>query len=277
MRNRASLNDAVGRARGPAENSFVAGGLDRLIERRAVVAAVLLAGAPLRVFVQDRRVAILATIALQGALEEIRPSLGAGGMPVAIEFATTAALVERIASGAAAELAILTRESLLRLARSGSVRPPVDLVRSKIGIAVRDDALPPPMRTAEDFVAFLRATPSIAYTLRGVSGVHMARLIEELGLSDVVLPKAVVVDGFAGTPLREGLVDAAVQQLSELQFAGARNVVPLPDALQVETVFSVAVVSGAADAVAAAEVVRLLTSPAAAAAYERFGLSPAFR
>jgi molybdate transport system substrate-binding protein len=249
----------------------------RAVKRRTLVVAILLAGLPVRAPVQERRVEIFATIALQGALGEIELSLRSAGGPVEIEFATTAALVERIAGGATADVAILTEDSLLRLADSGHVRPPVRLARSRIGVAVPDDTPPPLLRTTEDFVAFLRATPSIAYTLRGVSGVHMARLIEDLGLADVVRPKAVVVDGFAGTPLREGRVVAAVQQISELRFAGAKNIVPLPDALQVETVFSVAIASDTPRTAEAMEVVRLLTSPAAARAYESFGLSPAFR
>ena len=55
-------------------------------------------------------------------------------------------------------------------------------ILSVIGIAVADDAPLPVMKTKEDFVAFMKATPSIAYTVRGVSGVHMAQLIEQLGL-----------------------------------------------------------------------------------------------
>jgi len=149
-------------------------------------------------------------------------------------------------------------------------------VLSVIGIAVGEDVPLPAMKTTEDFVAFMKATPSIAYTARGVSGVHMARLIERLGLADVVRPKATIVDGFAATPLREGKVAAAVQQISELKFAGAKHIVPLPDEIQVATTFSVAVLNGTTRADAAAQVLRALTSPEAAAAYERSGASPLF-
>ena len=148
---------------------------------------------------------------------------------------------------------------------------------SVIGIAVADDAPLPAMKTTEDFVAFMKATPSIAYTVRGVSGLHMAQLIERFGLAAVVRPKAVVVDGFSGTLLREGKVAAAVQQISELKFTGATNIVPLPDEIQVQTIFTVAVLNGAASADAAAKIVRVLTSTEAAAAYERSGASPLFK
>jgi molybdate transport system substrate-binding protein len=226
---------------------------------------------------QETGVKVVATIAVEGALTELEPQLAArAGMPVAIEFATTAALVERLANGEAADVAILTSEAVQQLAAQGRVSSSNDLVTSLIGIAVADGAPLPAMQTTADFVAFMKATPSLAYTLRGVSGVHMARLIERFDLTEVVLPKAVVVDGFAGMPLREGKVAAAVQQVSELKFTGASNVVPLPDELQVRTIFTAAVLAGTPRAAAAAQVVHVLTSAEAAAAYERSGATPLF-
>ena len=112
------------------------------------------------------------------------------GVPVEVEFATTAALVERLTNGEAADLAVLTKEAVQQLAAKGHVRSSTDLVLSVIGIAVADDAPLPAMKTTADFVAFMKAIPSIAYTTRGVSGLHMAKLIEQLGLADVVKPKA---------------------------------------------------------------------------------------
>jgi molybdate transport system substrate-binding protein len=234
--------------------------------------------ASLGVGAQPAPMKIVATIAMEGAFTQIEPALSVrAGVPVEVEFETTAALVERLGNGESADLAVLTSDAVRQLAAKGRVRSSTDLVRSIIGIAVADDAPLPAMSTTADFVAFMEATPSIAYTVRGVSGLHMAKLLEQLELTHVVRPKALVVDGFAGVPLREGKVAAAVQQISELKFMGAKNIVPLPDELQVETIFTVAVLNGAASAESAANVVRALTSTEAAAAYERAGSSPLFR
>jgi molybdate transport system substrate-binding protein len=244
------------------------------VRRVLLLAATLL---PLAAFAAEPPVKIVATIAVQGAFREIEPTLETrSGVPVELEFATTAALVERLKSGDPADLAVLTKDAVLELTAQGRVKASTDLVLSVIGIAVADDAPLPAMKTTADFVAFLRATPSIAYTARGVSGVHMARLIERFELVDIVEPKATIVDGFSGTPLREGKVAAAVQQLSELKFAGATKIVPLPDELQVRTTFTLAELNGSPRAEAAVQVVRALTSPEAAAAYERSGSSPLF-
>jgi molybdate transport system substrate-binding protein len=246
--------------------------------RRALLLAVSAALLTLPIAAQDKSVKLVATIAVQGAFTEIEPLLRArSAVPVDIEFATTAALVERLASGESADLAILTQDAVRQLAAQGHVRSSTDLVVSEIGIAVADGAPLPAMATAQDFVAFMKATPSIAYTVRGVSGLHMAQLIERFGLTDVVKPKATLVDGFSGALVHDGKVAAAVQQVSELKFAGAGNIVPLPREIQVQTVFTVAVLNGAAHADAAAAIVRQLTSAEAAAAYRRSGASPAFK
>ena len=247
------------------------------MKRRTLILAAPLSFLTLGAAAQEAPVKVVATIAVEGALTEIEASLSAAsGVPVELEFATTAALVERLTNGEAADLAVLTKEAVQQLAAKGNVRSSTDLVLSVIGIAVADDAPLPAMKTTQDFVAFMKATPSIAYTVRGVSGLHMARLIEQLGLAAVVKPKAVVVDGFSGTLLREGKVAAAVQQISELRFTGATKIVPLPDEIQVQTAFTLAVLNGTTGVDAAAKVVRALTSPEAAAAYERSGASPLF-
>jgi molybdate transport system substrate-binding protein len=244
------------------------------MKRRILLLASLL---PWGAVAQEAPIKVVATIAVEGPFAEIQSSLPARvDVPVSVEFATTAALVERLTSGERADLAVLTKEAVQQLAARGYVRASTDLILSVIGIAVAEDAPLPAMKTTDDFVAFMKATPSIAYTARGVSGVHMAQLIERLDLADIVKPKATIVDGFSGALLREGRVAAAVQQISELKFTGATKIVPLPEAIQVQTVFTLAVLNGTTRADSAASVVRALTSPEAAAAYERSGASPLF-
>jgi molybdate transport system substrate-binding protein len=248
------------------------------MRRRTLLVAASAVLVTLPIAAQDDSVKLVATIAVQGAFTEIEPLLRAhSAVRAHIEFATTAALVERLTSGESADLAILTQDAVRQLAAQGHVRSSTDLVVSEIGIAVADGAPLPAMATVQDFVAFMKATPSIAYTVRGVSGLHMAQLIERFGLADVVKAKATLVDGFSGALVHDGKVAAAVQQVSELKFAGAGNIVPLPRELQVQTVFTVAVLNGAAHADGAAAIVRVLTSKEAAAAYERSGASPAFK
>lgn len=226
----------------------------------------------------DTPVKILSTIAVQGAMTGIEPLLAARGIPVKIEFSTTNAIVERVTRGEIADIVILTQAAAQQLAAAGKVKSQADLVRSEVGIAVADTAPTPVMKTTDDLIAFLKATPSIAYTAGGASGQHMAQVIGKLGLGEVMKPKTIVIkEGFAAELVRDGKAAAAVQQVSELKFAGARNIVPLPDANQSRLIFSAAVLSGATQTDATAKIIQALTSAEAAAAYTRSGLAPVFK
>jgi molybdate transport system substrate-binding protein len=249
------------------------------LKSHTLICTALLSLMTLSAVAAEAPVKILATIAVQGAFADIEPLLSPrAGVPVKMGFAQTSSILERLMHGEAADLVILTKQAAESLAAKGRVQSQTDLVAGVIGIAVADNARPPILKTTEDFVAFLKATPSIAYTSSGVSGLHMAQLIEKFGLTNVMKPKTTLVaDGFAAPLLRQGKVAAAVQQISELKFGGANNIVPLPDAIQLRTVFTVAVVNGTTRADAAARVLRVLTSPDASAIYQRSGLSPVFK
>lgn len=220
---------------------------------------------------------ILATIAVQGALTEVQPLLQARA-PVEVEFAPTLLILERLSKGEEADIVILTQDAVRQLAAKGLVKAQRDLVQSEVGLAVADNAPTPLLKTTEDFIAFLKTTPSIAYTASGASGQHMAQVVEKLGLSGIVKPKATIVtDGFTATLLGQGKVASAVQQVSELKFGGAKNIVPFPEALQSRLVFTAAVLNAGKQAEASAKLMQALTSPEAAAAYQHAGLSAVFK
>jgi molybdate transport system substrate-binding protein len=219
-------------------------------------------------------VRILATQGVQGAITDVQPLFKArAGTEVTVEFGMAATLLARVTQGENPEIVILPQQAVQQLAAKGKVRTQADLGSSTVGVAVADDAPLPVLKTPEDFAAFLKATPSIAYTARGASGVHIAKVIQQLGLADIVKRKATVIDeGLAATLIREGKVAAAVQQITELKLAGAKHIVPLPDALQLRTVFTAAVLESATSGTGESAM-KVLTSPEAAAIYERSGLT----
>lgn len=135
----------------------------------------------------------------------------------------------------------------------------------------------PSINTAADLVAFLKATPSIAYSKRGASGLRFAKLIEQLGVADIVKPKALVIDeSLTAARLLAGEVAAAVQQVAELRFGGAKQIVYLPEALQSHAVYRVAPLKRSARTSEQAAVIRALTSKPAAEAFARSGVHPVF-
>lgn len=217
-------------------------------------------------------VKVLSTIAVQGAFAEVQPMLGAS---VKTEFAQTVPLVERLSKGETADVVILTHAAVEGLAAKGRVKSQADLIVSTVGIAFADGAPTPPMKTKEDFIAFLKTTPSVAYSTQGQSGMYVAKLIVELGLEDVVKAKAVLVtEGPTAARLMKGEVVAAIQQISELKTGGAKNIIPLPDAVQLRTIFTAAVLNDTTNAKGAEAVLKVLTSAKAAAAYKKSGAEP---
>ncbi len=224
---------------------------------------------------------IAATLGVQGAFKDIEPMLVArSGIPVNSQFLATVPLVEKLLKGEPADLVILTKAAIEDLAAKGRVVPgsQVDLVVSQVALAVADGAPIPPMKTKEDFIALIKSTPSLAHSAQGGSGIHIAKLIKDLGLSEIAGPKTTVVpEGFTGTLLLNGKVAVAFQQVSELRASGAKNIVPLPDALQARLIFTAAVMTDTKRAKDAEAIVKLLTSADASAAYKRSGLEPVFK
>jgi molybdate transport system substrate-binding protein len=219
-------------------------------------------------------VRILVPNMLEAAFTELQPLLRSRiAAPLDIEYVQMTRLVERLNNGEVADVAIMTRSSVPPLAAKGLIKSQIDIVQSELGLAVADGAPAPVLRTTDDFIAFLKATPSIALFGTGASGVVVMQFAERNGLADMLKRKATMIsEGMTGTLVREGKVASAVQQVGELKFSGANNIVPLPEALQTRPVSAVVVFSSSRHPAAAARIAQLLTSPEAAAAYRRAGL-----
>ena len=245
------------------------------MKRRALILAMLPLFACTLHAGQAAPVKILVPLLLQGPMMELEPLLRARARtPLTVEYTTMMQVTARLRDGEAADLAIISKAAADELAKGGRVKLHTDLLRSSSGIAVADGAKLPPMNTTEDFVAFLKATPSIAY-FAGGSGTIVTQVIEKYGLAEVMKPKSTVInDGLTSALLKQGKVASAVQSISELRAGGARNIVPVPEAIQVRPVVGLTVLNGPAPPAAVERVVALLKSPDAAAVFKRFGLEP---
>ena len=194
-----------------------------------------------------------------------------------ITWASTNMLMDEIAKGATGDLAVLTDEAIDALIRSGKVvaGSRVDLARSAIGIAVRAGAAKPDIGSPQALKAALLAARSVSYSKTGISGVYFPTVLARLGIADAIR----IVIPPPGTPVGEvvarGDAEIGVQQISELlPVAGIAIVGPLPAELQKLTVFSAGLFVGAPEPEAANALVRILTSAAARALYERKGMEP---
>jgi molybdate transport system substrate-binding protein len=246
------------------------------MERRTFLAASLAAFTAGRAFgAEAPPLKVLSSMAVQGAFDEIDPMIRKAGVRLDNQFSATVPIAERLQKGETADLVIIGKGAVDRLVKEGKVLRAVDLMISEEGLAVADDAPTPVIRNAEDFKRVVGATPSIAITARGVSGMRIQKMLRDFGLTEVLEKRAMLVDeGFTATWLLKGKVAMAVQQLSELRKAGAKNVVRFPDELQVPTTFTVAILKGASNVNAAETAVKIMSSPEAAPAWTRSLVEP---
>ena len=224
-------------------------------------------------------VEVVSTLALMGVLRELAPGYEqATGTRIAAAFAPTAALIERIGAGEAADVAVLTAAAIDELARDGVLAPGgrVDLARSVVGVAVRAGAPKPDIGSPEAFARALLDARSVAYSRAGASGIFFAGLIRRLGIADEVNAKArVIPSGLTGELAAKGEVEIAIQQVSELmEVPGIDIVGPLPAELGGATVFSGAPFAASSRKAAGAALLRFLSSPDTAPIYRRKGLEP---
>lgn len=192
---------------------------------------------------------------------------------------TPTSIPNRLARGEPADIVILVRSALDQLVKDGRVvaGSQVDLVRSRIGMAVRAGAPKPDISTVDRFRRVLLAAKSIAYS-DSASGVYIStELFEKLGIVTQVAGKAKRIQATpVGESVANGDVEIGFQQISELlPVQGITFVGAIPDAVQLITTFSAGIATTSKAEAAARQLVAHLASPNAWATIRSSGLEPA--
>jgi molybdate transport system substrate-binding protein len=191
---------------------------------------------------------------------------------------TQNAIPVRLERGEPADVLILVGYALGELMKQGKVVPGsrVDLVNSKIGVAVKAGAPKPDISSADALKRALLAAQSVAYS-DSASGVYISReMFGKLGISEEMKDKAKKIPA---TPVAEivarGEAEIGFQQISELKpVAGIDIVGPLPDTLQKVTVFSAGIASVSKEPEAGKALINFLVSLAARDTIIKSGLEP---
>jgi molybdate transport system substrate-binding protein len=184
----------------------------------------------------------------------------------------------RLTRGEPADLLILSREALDLLTREGRVvaASRIDLVRSKIGVAVRAGAPKPDISTRAGLIAALKNARSIGYSA-SASGTYLAEdLFPRLGVWEEIKGKSVrILSERVAAVVARGEVEIGFQQISEiLPVAGADYAGPLPEELQEVTVFSAGITTSARNPAGARRLIDYLSSRAVAPTVAGTGLDP---
>ena len=225
-------------------------------------------------------IALLTSNGMHAVLDTLLPAFRREtGNEVVVRYGTGQEILERIGAGETADVVIANTSALQNLARAGridgtSVR---DLATSSVGVAVRSGLPKPDVSSVEAFKRALLAAESIAFTGKGASGVHFARLIENLGIAQQVKAKAAMQDGgLVGELVVQGKATMAIQQIPELlAVPGLDYVGPLPSEIQLTSQIAAGVFAGSARATRARALVAHLSSPQNAAVYRAKGMQTA--
>jgi molybdate transport system substrate-binding protein len=174
---------------------------------------------------------------------------------------------------------IMAAPALDDLIKQGKVRAGsrVDLVQSKIGMAVKAGAPHPDISTVDALKSTLLAAKSIAYS-DSASGVYLStELFPKLGIADQIKSKSKKIEADpVGGVVATGEFEIGFQQISELRPVKGIDIVgPLPLGAQRVTIFAAGIPATAMHPEAAKALIQWLASPVAYAAIKKSGLEPA--
>ena len=202
----------------------------------------------------------------------------ATGHKVTTTWGGVNAVAKRVADGEVADVVMLPAAQIEDLIKLGKLIADsrVNVATSGIGVAIRAGAPKIDTGSSEGIRKALLAAKTIAYSA-GPSGVHMARLIANWGLTDELKAKIVppIPDVPIGEVVARGDAEIGFQQVSELlPVTGIDYLGPLPADIQEVTVFSAGVHKAAGTTDAARALLKFLTAPEAAAIIRKTGMEP---
>ena len=225
---------------------------------------------------------VLSSLAFTDAWSHLKPQFEARGHKLNLVLEPSGKIAERVSNGEAGDAILNTTSSIDGLSKGGKVVAGTSkyVASSGVGISVRKGAPKPDISTPEALKQALLSAKAVAYsdpTGGGASGIHFAKVLQQLGIADQVNAKAKLGRGVPnGEAVARGEADIAVQQIPELlPVAGTELVGPLPRELQSGTSFSAAVLATSKNQQTVRTLIEFLTSPKSAAMLKAGGFEVA--
>ena len=227
---------------------------------------------------------VLASGSLKGALSQLAPDFQkASGGTATIEYGPAGAITGRIQKDDAADVVIVSRSQIEKLASNGKVLPGslVTVAGIALGVAVRRGAPKPDISSVEAFKRALLAARSIGYrdpATGSTSGTYTASLLERLGMSEDLKPKLRLDRTEGDAPenvfrtVASGEIEMQIGQITEIVIApGVELAGPLPAEIQNMTVMAAGIIATSKAPEAARAFIRFISSPSAAAVLKATG------
>ena len=191
------------------------------------------------------------------------------GLKFNLTVGPTGQLRDAIASGKPTDLVIVSAPLMQEMEQIGKIAAGsrVDLGRVGLGVVVREGTPLPDISTPEAVKQALIKASTIAYTdpkLRATSVEQLMKFAEGFGIKDEVIRKGVISTGGndAAAKVAEGRADIAIVPITDIHAKEARLVGPLPEAIQLWTVYAAAIPVSSRDPDSARAFVAALTGPA---------------
>ena len=213
---------------------------------------------------------VLSAGAAQGLVTALTPRfVAAAGVAVRTTFGAVGAIREKLLAGQPCDALILTAAMLDELAASGHVVPAsrAALGRVRTGIGVRSGDALPHISSQAALKQSLRAATDIFLPdpERATAGIHFVRVLNQLGLYDEVSPRLRPHPN--GAAAMRAMAQCAGErpigctQISEILYAdGVTLAGPLPQALELATIYSIGVCTNARSPELAQRFVALICS-----------------
>lgn len=226
---------------------------------------------------------LLSAAAMQSVFREISGEFErSSGHRLVIAYATIGGVNERVLKGETADVVIGSTLSMPALVKAGRIRADgqVTVCRTDIGLVVPLGAPRPPMTSVEDFKRAVLDARVLVYSdpvRGGAAGVHIGRVLQDLGLAERLKSSIKLGAGGDVTEVTIAQGDGAlgITQISEIVGKPtALYVGPIPTDLQNTTVFVAGLPSAAGPSEAATAFIRFLGSPAAATVIRAKGMRP---
>jgi len=202
------------------------------------------------------------------------------GHKLVFAYTTMGAITQRVLAGETADLIVGSTQSMERLAQEGRIDPASRVTIAKVGIGavVPTGTAKPPIGNADELRRALLAASTVVYAFPaagGAAGVHIAKVIERLGIAEQLKTKTRFGQGGDVTEvtLAQGAGAFGMTQISEIVHKpGAEFVGPFPAELQNYTGVTVGIPAGAEPSRAVTELIAFLKSPTAVAAIKVRGM-----
>lgn len=229
---------------------------------------------------QDTEIHILCSNGFREAMQKLLPDAErAAGRRINLQFGASANFKRSIEGGEPFDLAIVTPQIIADLVKEGKIAPgtATDLASSGIGIAVRAGQPKPDVSTAVAIKRTVLAAKSIGYVQVGAGTPAIINLLDGLGISADVQRKTAYQPGAEQSmrSLATGETDLVFGLISEILPApGVQLAGPFPAEYQKRVVMTAGIGAATKNRGAATEIVKALTSAAAAATIKTTGMDP---